>query len=478
MAKKKIRGNWGVLLSYIGKLYGTPANAIKEYTSNALDEWRKAREKGEMESVCEVTYSLEKGRITIDYNSPGMDEKEFENALNRVAESVKLGSSIPQIGQLGIGIFAFNQIGNTCTFYSKKAKGSPTVKVKLMSNSENYDIDKAAKHESRQNSGMTVIIAGLHQDPTKPRGSLAPYLLQRSFAEKFDSYLRQGYLKVKINCGGKTYEVKPIEINLPKVGEAFSQVPLSTDRQKQFDCQFWFDASGKSRVSIRHTGVSIIEDLKNYPAYGLEESVYASGFLKGYIDADFLKPLPARTSFEENRDWVQFLVELDKICSSLEAEIEELRQEEEEKKLTEVQKKAIEIAREVLNQEQFRDLELLAGLSKRRSPVVHPGETHKEGQKTGEHSKKEGEQGQLSGFRIAYQEIPFEDGTSRHSRFLSGIVQANELNPDFRREVDYGALMIGKEAIIYNDKSGGADYFLEKLLSYMFQVQLKTRKGR
>ena len=111
MAKKKIRGNWGVLLSYIGKLYGTPGNAIKEYTSNALDEWRKAREKGEMESVCEVTYSLEKGRITIDYNSPGMDEKEFENALNRVAESVKLGSSIPQIGQLGIGIFAFNQIG-------------------------------------------------------------------------------------------------------------------------------------------------------------------------------------------------------------------------------------------------------------------------------------------------------------------------------------------------------------------------------
>lgn len=478
MTKKKIHGNWGVLLSYIGRLYGTPANAIKEYISNALDEWIKAKEKGEMEGACEVTYSLDKGRITIDYNPPGMDEKEFEDALNKVAESMKPGLTIPQIGQLGIGIFAFNQVGSTCTFYSKKGTGSPTIKVVLASNSDDYDIDTAIKREARQNPGMTVIITRLHQDPTKPRGSLAPQLLQRFFAEKFDSYIRQGALKVTINCGGKTYEVKPLEINLPKVGEAFKEVHLSADWQRKFNCQFWFDALGKSHVSIRHTGVSIIEDLKSYPAYGLEESIYASGFLKGYIDADFLKPLPARTSFEENQEWIQFLVELDKICPSLEAEIEELRKEEEEKKLTEVQKRAIELAREILDQDQFKDLELLTGLRKPRGPIVRPGVTHKKGQMTGERSKKEGERERLGGFRIAYQEIPFEDGRSQHSRFLSGIVQANELNPDFKREVDYGTLMIGKEAIAHNDKSGGADYFLEKLLSYMFQVQLKTRKSQ
>ena len=172
------------------------------------------------------------------------------------------------------------------------------------------------------------------------------------------------------------------------------------------------------------------------------------------------------------------MVELDKIRPSLEAEIEELRKEEEEKKLTEVQKRAIELAREILDQDQFKDLELLTGLRKPRGPIVHHGVTHKKGQMTGERSKKEGERERLGGFRIAYQEIPFEDGRSKHSRFLSGIVQANELNPDFKREVDYGTLMIGKEAIAHNDKSGGADYFLEKLLSYMFQVQLKTRKSQ
>lgn len=482
MAKKKIRGNLGVLLTYLGRLYGTPANAIKEYISNALDEWIKAKNKGETGGPCEVNYRLEKSRIVIDYNSPGMDAKEFEAALNMVADSMKRELTIPQIGELGIGIFAFNQVGSTCSFYSKKTKGAPTIKVVLTSNSDEYEIETAKKMESRPNPGMTIVITRLHQDPTKPRGSLAPQLLQRFFAEKFDSYLREGNLKVTVNCLDKAYQVQPLEISLPKIGQAFAEVHLSVDWQKKFCCQFWFDLSGKSHVSIRHTGVSIIEDLGIYPAYGLEESIYASGFLKGYIDADFLKPLPSRTSFEENQEWIQFLVELDKIRPSLEAEIEELRRAEEEKRLTQVQKKAIEIARDILEQEQFKDLELLPGLRKPRGPVVHPGVTRERGKNTAERSKKPGEPEHSGGFRISYKEERFEDGPSRHSEFVSGTVRVNELNPDFVREskgsehtkLAYATLMIGKEAIVYTDKSRSVDYFLEKLLSYLFQVRSRT----
>ena len=482
MAKKKIRGNLGILLTYLGRLYGTPANAIKEYVSNGLDEWIKARDKGKIEGPCEVSYQLEKTKIVIDYNSPGMDEKEFQEALNRVADSIKRELTIPQIGELGIGIFAFNQVGNTCTFYSKKIKGAPTIKVILTSNSDEYEIETAKKMESRINPGMTIVITRLHHDPTKPRGSLSPQVLQQFFAEKFDSYLRKGNLKISLNCNDKTYQVQPSEISLPLVGQAFSEVHLSTDWQRKFFCQFWYDSSGKSHVSIRHTGVSIIEDLSDYPAYGLEESIYASGFLKGYIDADFLKPMPARTSFEENKDWIQFLVELDKIRPSLEAEIEELRRAEEEKRLTEVQKKAIQIAREILEQEQFKDLELPGGLKRTRSPVIHKGESRPRGKNTGERSKEPGDSIHPSSFRISYKEEPFEDGPSRHSEFVSGTVRVNELNSDFIREkkgaeqakLTYAALMIGKEAIVYNDESRASDRFLEKLLSYLFQLKVKA----
>jgi hypothetical protein len=480
MSKKKIRGNFGVLLTYLGRLYGTPANAIKEYTSNALDEWIIAREKGKIEGPCEVVYSLEKNKITIEYNSPGMDEKEFQDALNQVADSMKRELTIPQIGELGIGIFAFNQFGSACTFFSKKAKGTPTIKVTLMSNSDEYEIETAKKMESLANPGMKIAVTRLHHDPTKPRGSLSPQVLQRFFAEKFDSYLRKGNLIINLNCYEKVFKVQPLEISLPPIGQAFSEVHLSTDYQKKFRCQFWFDDSQKSHVSIRHTGVSIMEDLSAYPAYGLEESIYASGFLRGYVDADFLKPLPSRTSFEENQDWIQFLVELDKIRPSLEVEIEELRRTEEEKRLTEVQKKAIEIARDILEQEQFRDLELLKGLRKRRSAILRAGVSHAKGKNTGERSRKPGEPGRLSGFRIGYLEEAFEDGPSRHSEFVAGTVRVNKLNPDFIRESSeqsklvYGVLMVGKEAIVYGDKSHAADYFLEKLLSYLFQVKVRA----
>ncbi len=45
-------------------------------------------------------------------------------------------------------------------------------------------------------------------------------------------------------------------------------------------------------------GVTIVDDIKTFFAYGLEESVYANGDVKGFIEADFLTPLPARTGFE------------------------------------------------------------------------------------------------------------------------------------------------------------------------------------
>jgi hypothetical protein len=483
MAKKKIRGNMANILTYLGSLYRNPADAIKEYISNAVDEWRKARDRGEMEGPCEVIYSLEKGKISIDYNAPGMDEKEFEAALDKVADSVKPGLTIPQIGELGIGIFAFNQVGNSCTFYSKKAKGMPTIKVILKKQSDEAEIEAATKRESRAEPGMTIVISGLQHDPTRLRGPLGAERLQRIFAEKFDPYLREGNLKITINCNSKTYEVEPLEISLPQCCEAFREWHLSSDWQKTFNCQFWFDASGKSKVSIRHTGVPVVEDLKSIQAYGLEESVYANGYLKGYIDADFLKPLPARTGFEENQDWIQFLGELDKIRPSIGDEVEDLRIGEEEKKLTEVQKKAIELAREILDQDQFKDLELLGGLRKPRGPIIHPGETHPTGTSTGTRSTTSGTY--PGGMRITYEETYFEDEPSLHSRFLGGKIQINNLHPDYKRETKgpdeaklaYATLMIGKETIAYNDKTKGADDFLEKLLSFLFQVRAKTSKG-
>ena len=87
------------------------------------------------------------------------------------------------------------------------------------------------------------------------------------------------------------------------------------------------------------------------------------------------------------------------------------------------------------------------------------------------------------GRRIRYEEVPFEAGSTAHSRFVSGVVQANTLHPDFQqaarsgdRRLAYAALMIGKESIAFNDRTGTAGDFLEKLLDFYFKLQ--ARKSR
>lgn len=483
MAKRKIRGNVANMLTYLGTLYHNPGEALKEYISNALDEWREASSRGEVEGPCRVSYLLEKGSVTITYNSPGMDEAEFAEAMNRVADSAKPGSALPQIGQLGIGIFAFNQVGSCCTFYSKKTKRSPTTRVTLTSRSDEYEIGTARRRESLDSPGMKIVISGLKNDPTKLRGPIGAERLQRLFSEKFDSYLREGGLEVTVSCAGAVLQVQPSDVSLPAVGERFREVRVPGEGAKTVRCQLWFDPSGKGRVSIRHAGVPIVEELRSANAYGLEDSVFSGGSLRGHIDADFLKPLPARNGFEENQDWLLLIQELQRIRPCIEAEVEELRIREAAQRLTTIQKQAMDLARDILDDREFRGLELLGGLRRERAPAAEPGGASPGTRTpTGTSSRESGNLLRPGGMRIAFTEIPFEDGAVLHSRFQDGVVQVNTLNRDYRREfaagtdeqrLVYGATMIGKETIAFNDKSSGVNDFLERLLSFMFEARAR-----
>jgi len=567
-------GSLAAVLQLLGSLYRSPADAIKEHVSNAIDEHLRAKDISKQLPVCRVTFTLEKDKVIIEYPY-GMSKEEFEDALQRVADSVKKSRGFKQIGQLGIGMFSFFQIGKKCIFFSKKDKGCETIKVALREGSDEAEFETATKRESLSSPGIKIVISGLLFDPTKQRGPLSPAKLQKLFEEKFDPYLKDRSLEIVIYSKGSSYTVKPQKIDLPRVGESYKNWPLTRDRDKRFSLELYFDRSGKGKVSIRHMGVTIVDDIKTLSAYGLEESVYAGGDAKGFIDADFLKPLPARTGFEENKDWIGLLDELDRIRPSIEVEVEDLRQEEAKKKLTEVQRKAIELAREILNIEEFKDLELLEGLGRKlpepRLPlngfdfvpssirleprengtlplkasvpkvvpdnsevklsiddslvelkihnlILNASEADKDGivtkhisfvgkSKTTVPAKLVATTGNLKaiahirvaeseqkrepitgkereGHGINYKETPFEEGPSKHSRYghVSRVIEINELNEDYKQEVlngseqtqlAYAALMIGKETIAYNDKTGITDEYLEKMLSFYFRLKSK-----
>lgn len=481
-----IKVNVANALQRLGTLYRNPADAIKEHISNALDEHIKAQTAGVARESCHVVFTLEKKKVTIEYPY-GMDRQEFETALQRVADSAKRTIGINQIGQLGIGIFSFQQIGKKCTFFSKKAVNSKTIRVTLREGMAEAEFDTALKREALDAPGIRIEISDLKFDPTRSRGPLAPERLSKVFAEKFGGHLKKpwlradkGQLKVDIKSGTKTYPVDPLKIDLPRLATAMTNLHLAAEPKKKVVLDLYFDPSGKSTVAIRHMGVVVVEDLKQVSIYGLEGGTYAGGFVKGFIDADFLQPLPARTGFEENREWILFLELLDRHRAGIEAEVEELKEKERERSLSEIQRRAIELARNIFDLDEFRDLELLGGSVRTRQPPQRE-ESKSTGERTGERSKEPGERKETSGLRINYVEVPFEGGSSRHSRYLPGVLQANTLNPDYLQEMAgpgdaklaYSTLIIGKETIAYNDKSEMSDDFLEKLLSFYFKLKAR-----
>jgi HSP90 family molecular chaperone len=125
----------GNALRWLGTLYRNPADALKEHISNAIDEHLKAQKASVAQEYCTVIFALEKSKVTIEYPY-GMDRQEFETALQRVADSAKKTIDVMQIGQLGIGIFSFQQVGGKCTFFSKKTTSTETIRVTLREGSD------------------------------------------------------------------------------------------------------------------------------------------------------------------------------------------------------------------------------------------------------------------------------------------------------------------------------------------------------
>jgi hypothetical protein len=476
-------------LQWLGTLYRNPADALKEHVSNAIDEHVKAKLTGAADERCHVTFTLDKRVIVIDYPY-GMSRVEFESALRRVADSAKRAGTARTIGRLGIGIFSFQQIGRRCTFYARKTPASETIRVVLKEGSDEASIENALARDALPGPGLRVVISDLKFDPTRPRGPLAPDTLRRYLAEKFEAYLREGWLTIAIRVGIAEFAVVPSKIRLPPLLADLPVLTLPRAPDKKARLELYFDASGRGRVAIRHRGVTIIENLGTLAAYGVEHSAWAEGYVRGVIDADFLTPLPARSGFEEDEDWIALLDLLDRYLPTLRAELDEHLAAHRALEVAAIADRALRLARDILDLDEFRDLALPGGLAKRGRPESAgppgPPRMRPKRTRTGEAPRDAGEMLSARGRRIRYEEVVFEPGSHAHSRFVAGVVQVNVLHPDYQqaaRSIDarlaYAALMIGKESIAWNDRSGSAGDFLEKLLDFHFKLQgRRSKRGR
>jgi hypothetical protein len=475
-------------LQWLGTLYRNPADALKEHVSNAIDEHLKAKVAGTAHDRCAVTFTLDRRSVAIEYPY-GMSRAEFESARHRVADSAKRTGSAKTIGRLGIGIFSFQQIGRKCTFYTRKTALADTLRVVLKEGSDEASVETAPARDHLAEPGLRVVISDLKFDPTRSRGPLAPDSLRRSLAEKFEAYLREGWLSIEIRSGVARFPVVPSRIRLPRLLADFKELVLDGDRDKKVRIDLHFDPSGHGRVAIRHHGVTVVDDLAGLTAYGLEESAWAKGFVRGFLDADFLSPLPARSGFEENDDWIALLDLLDRYLPTLDAELDGHLAARRAQQASEIGDRALRLARDILDLDEFRDLALPGGLAKRgrpEPPTTRTPAADRTRRRSADPSKTPGQTASIRGRRIRYEEVPFENGTTAHSRFVAGVVQANTLHQDFRQatqsveaRLSYAALLIGKETIAFNDRTGAAADFLEKLLDFYFKLHArKSKRGK
>lgn len=485
MAEKgKIKANLGNLLTYIGQLYRNPRDALKEYVSNVIDRWVETRDLGDQNGNCNVSIILTQKQVLVrSHSQPGQDRKGLKEMMVRVAESIKPALGVPQIGRLAIGIFAFNQIGTKIVFYSKRGNGEPTWKLILTKNSDDYEIEEAPKRESLEYPGMDVVISGLTQDPTRPRAALNPGALSKYLAEWFDFYLREGTLELTIEAKGQKWKVEPPPIHLPPVAEGFKNTCIKGDPLKPLQCKLWFDPSSQGRIAVCHTQIPIIEDMRRIEELhsGFGETIYASGYLRGVINADFLTPLSGRAGFEMDAGWMAFMSWLEAVEPSIRQEVEEHLLEQEIQRIERIKDEAKKVAEEILADEPFQQLELLTGMRRKRSEP-RERKTKPPGKETGTKVEKTGDRPDPAGLRFNFKEVPLDD-IWRHSVFEAGLLKVNSRNPNYvqwvekgtkRRAMHYIALLIGKETIAFNDKSTGADYYLEKLLAFSLALESKT----
>jgi Histidine kinase-, DNA gyrase B-, and HSP90-like ATPase len=268
-------------LQWLGTLYRSPADALKEHVSNAIDEHLKATLVGSALDRCDVAFTFDRRSVTVEYPY-GMTRAEFQMALQRVSNSAKRAGTAQTSGRLGIGIFGFQQIGRKCRFYSRKTAIAEIIRVELKEGSDEASIESALARDRLAVPGLRVVISELKFDHTRPRGPLAPDALRRYLAEKFDGYLREGWLTIEIRSGLARFPVVPARITLPRLLSDVREIVMADDRAHVARLELYFDPSRQGRVAIRHRGVVVTETLTDASAYGLEDTALGAGLRSGH----------------------------------------------------------------------------------------------------------------------------------------------------------------------------------------------------
>ena len=164
MAAEKVRlriGNLAKAVLVTGQAYQDPKDALNEFVSNAADEYAQAGLGGARIRIV----LRRRGRhpvIAIDDRGRGMNPDRLRAVARNLFESSKVGDD-RTLGEKAIGMLAFQQLGGRCDIVSRADDSAETWVLRLTRGSATAELERE-RRRARAEPGTTVYLADLDPD--------------------------------------------------------------------------------------------------------------------------------------------------------------------------------------------------------------------------------------------------------------------------------------------------------------------------
>ena len=302
MPPEKVRlriANLAKAVLVTGQAYQDPKDALNEFVSNAADEYVEAERRGERIRVA----LRRRGRfplIAIDDAGRGMDQARLREVARNLFESAKSGDD-RTLGEKAIGILAFQQLGGRCDIVSRTENEPETWALKLERGRATATLEREHRR-ARSNAGTTVYLSDLDPDVLRvlTQRKVVDYLRLR----RGPALARNDY-EIEVVEGRSSELVLPVRpdglrLNIPTRLTLWGRIEFSI---------FVAPRDGRHRrvAVIGRAGTSVLDDLAELEEFA--DDPWVSDQVSGQISFESLQQSAGRRAVLRDRDAFPVFVE-------------------------------------------------------------------------------------------------------------------------------------------------------------------------
>jgi len=292
-------GNLAKAVLVSGQAYQDPKDALNEFVSNAADEYAEDDRVGERIRVL----LRRKGRypvVAVDDVGRGMTPDRLREVARSLFESSKVGD-VRTLGEKAIGVLAFQQLGERCDVVSRRA-GSPETWVLHLERGKATATLERERRRVRQVPGTTVYLSDLDPDVLRvlTQRKVVDYLRSRRGAA-----LARGDYEIEVIEGRCSEIVLPerpdgVRLTLPARNTLWGRVEFFL---------FVAPADGKRRrvAVVGRAGTSVVDDLAELDEFA--DHPWNSDQVSGQVVFEALQQSAGRRAILRDRDAFPLFVE-------------------------------------------------------------------------------------------------------------------------------------------------------------------------